>query len=176
MNLAPDLKPLDILLYRGKGFTSWLIQSLTKSRYNHIAVVVDPIISIAIESNTGHQSGVKAVDLRKLNFTDIDVFRLQSQYSSDKSVVIAELVSRLGASYDYFGVIFLGLLKIISLFTANLLPVHNWFQMKKDYYCSELCWAAFAADGLDLAPQIGSMDIVSPGDIALSPMLFQLNK
>ena len=171
MNRADDLQSLDILLYRGKGFTSWLIRSLTKSHYNHVAVVVDPSLSIAVESNTGHQSGVRAVDLRKLNYTEIDVFRLKPQYSADKNIVIASLVDSLGAGYDYLGVIFLGILKIISLFTLNFIPVHNWWQIKKDYFCSELCWQAFAADGLDLVPQIGSMDIVSPGDIATSPLL-----
>jgi len=53
------LTPCDILRYKGTGFTSHLIQWGTKSPYSQVAVVVEPRIFLAIESNTGHQSGVR---------------------------------------------------------------------------------------------------------------------
>ena len=60
------LRTCDILLYKGTDFASKLIQWGTNSLYNHVAVVVDPAMNLSIESNTGHQSGVRALDLQKL--------------------------------------------------------------------------------------------------------------
>ena len=164
----------DILLYRGKGFTSWVIQRLSSSQYSHVAVVVDPSMNLGIESNTGHQAGVRAFDLRKLDASAVDAFRLKPQYAVDPDRVISYLVGHLGAQYDFFGVVFLGILKLLSLLTFTIWKPHNWWQIKKDYFCSELVWEAFAADAIDLTPQTGASDITSPGDIANSPLLVKV--
>lgn len=166
-----SLKPYDILLYKGKSFTSWLITVLTTSPYCHVAIVVDPQMHLGIESNTGHQSGVRAFDLRKLDKISVDVFRIKSQYPFDGKKVASYLVNCLGARYDFLGVFFLGLLKLLSLLTLGSLKFHNEFQRQKDYFCSELCYDAFMAGGLDLVPQIGEADITSPCDIAESPLV-----
>ncbi len=165
------LKPLDIFLYKGRGFTSWLIQTLTQSPYNHVAVVVDPDMNLVVESNTGHQSGVRAVDVRRIPMKEVDIYRLKPQYAANKDKVVSYLVGALGSRYDFWGVIWLGLLKIISILTFTGARFHNDFQERRDYFCSELVWEAFAADGLDLVPQTGGSDVTSPGDIAESPML-----
>ena len=164
----------DILLYRGQGFTSWVIQKLSSSKYSHVAVVVNPSMNLGIESNTGHQAGVRAFDLRKLNMSSVDVFRLKPEYTVDPDTVIAYLVDHLGAKYDFLGVAFLGILKLLSLLTFTWWKPHNLWQIKKDYFCSELVWEAFAADGMDLVPQTGGGDITSPGDIAKSPSLIKV--
>ena len=162
------LKTCDILLYKGKGFTSRLIQIGTLSPYNHVAVVVDPKIHLAIESNTGHQDGVRALDLRKLNQDEVDFFRVKAGLSFDRDQVISFLVAHLGARYDYAGVAWLGVLKFSSLLTGFTAKPYNQFQKNKDYFCSELTYAAFKAGGLDIVPQVGEADITSPGDIAAS--------
>ena len=171
----PPFQVLDILLYRGTGFNAWFIKFLTKSRYSHVAVVVDPGTSKGIESNTGHRSGVRKFDLSKLDMSAVDVYRLYPQYQVEVKTVIGYLDDRLGARYDWFGVIFLGFLKLLSLLTLTILKPHNWWQRKQDYFCSELVWEAFASDGIDLTPQTGGSDITSPGDIAESPMLQHIN-
>lgn len=170
---SDQCQPLDIVLYRGTGFTSWLIQALTKSRYNHVAVVVGPELHLGIESNVGHQSGVRAFDLRRIDRSSVDVYRLKPEYSVDRDAVVSYLVGHLGSGYDYWGVIYLGILKILSLLSLGRFRPYNAFQIKKDYFCSELCWEAFATDGMDLTPQTGSSDVTSPGDIAESPMLYK---
>ncbi len=173
-----DLRPLDILLYKGTGFTSWLIEFGTSSPYSHVSVVADPESHIGIESNTGHQSGVRAFDLRKLPPKEIDVFRLKPEHlhQVDPKKVNSYLVAHLETPYDWGGVIGLGLLKLISLIpfvaTKNW---HNDFQEKKDYFCSELCYDAFNAGGIDIVPQIDSATITSPGDISRSPVLYKVN-
>jgi len=176
MSPTNQLRPLDILLYKGTGLTSWIIEWLSKSSYSHVALVVNPEMNLGIESNTGHQSGVRAFDLRKIDISQVSVYRLKPQYSVNQGVVISYLVSHLGVGFDYWGVFCLGLLKIFSFLSFTFFRPHNSFQRNKDYFCSELVWASFfASDGFDLVPQTGAADITSPGDIANSPVVVKVN-
>ncbi len=166
------LLPLDILLYKGKGFVSWLIQIGTGSRYNHVAVVVDPAVRSGIESNVGHEGGVRRIDLSCLDEREVDVFRLKPQFQVDRPKVVSYLESKLGAAFDYAGVIWLGVLKVASSLTGfAALKFYNHFQKEKDYFCSELCYEAFDQGGVDIVPQVGQAETVSPGDIAQSECL-----
>ena len=160
------LQPLDILLYKGKDFTSWLIEVGTSSPYSHVAVVTDPQISLGIESNTGHQSGVRAFDLRKIQINEVDVYRIKPEFQSkvNRQKVVSFLVGHLEAKYDWWGVIRLAFLKILGLIPVGLTKKwHNNFQRNKDYFCSELCYAAFNSAGLDIVPQVDSAAIRHQG-------------
>lgn len=172
--MTTQLQPLDILLYKSTGFTGWLIGIGTSSPYSHVAIVVDPGINLGIESNTGHQSGVRAFDLRKLDLSKIDVYRIKPDYleKAQKGKAVSFLVEHLGARYDLLGVIGLGLLKALSfvMFGATK-KWNNDFQKKKDYFCSELCYEAFNSGGLDIVPDVAEADITSPGDIAKSRII-----
>ena len=175
--MIKELQPLDILLYKGKDFTSWLIQAGTSSDYNHVAVVVDPGLNLGIESNTGHQSGVRAFDLRKLKAGEVDVYRIKADLLArvQKEKAVSFLVGHLGARYDWWGVAFLCILKLLSLFTVGLTKaLHNSFQKDKDYFCSELCYEAFKSGGLDIVPAVGDAETTSPGDIARSEIIQKL--
>jgi hypothetical protein len=158
-----NLKVCDILLYKGIDWISRLIQWKTKSPYSHVSVVVSPETSLAIESNTGSQSGVRALDLRKLNEKEVDVFRIKSQFNFSTDKIISDLVGHLGAGYDYAGVAWLAILKVCNAHDRS-----NQFQKNNDYFCSELCYEAFNAGGLDIVPQVAEADITSPGDISQS--------
>ena len=202
------LRTCDILLYKGTDFTSRLIQWGTESRYNHVTVVVDPAINLAIESNAGHQSGVRALDLRKLDDMGIDVFRVRPAHPYNSAKTISYLVSCLGAGYDWGGVLCLGVLKLLHLKEhsnpagvpqpvrvgvrarsrkagratpeeRDTPPVRvgsfiKW-QKDRDYFCSELCYAAFNEGGLDIVPQVAEADVTSPGDIAQSERIEKIN-
>ena len=165
------LTPCDVFLYKGAGLTSQLIQWGTKSPHSHVAVVVEPKIFLAIESNTGHQSGVRAIDLRKLDGATIDAFRNKPEFPFELQKVISFLVDHLGASFDYLGVTWLGVLKGVGLLTGLKYQPYNQFQKEKDYFCSELSYEAFMAGGLDIVPQVGEADITSPADISRSERL-----
>ena len=78
------LKSCDILLCKGTSPTSRLIEWDTQSPYSHVAVVVEPGMNLGIEANTGHQSGVRAFDLRKLDETAVDLFRVKKEFPFDK--------------------------------------------------------------------------------------------
>lgn len=165
------LKAYDILLYKGTGFTSRLIQWGSESAYSHVAVVVDPEISLAIESNVGHQDGVRALDLRKLKEGEVDAFRIKTEFPFDGKRVTSFLVGCLGARYDYLGVTGLAFLKVAGFLTLKGFRGYDRFQIAKDYFCSELVYEAFSEGGLDIVPQIEFDKTTSPGDIARSPLL-----
>ncbi len=165
------LRSYDILLYKGKGLTSRLIEWGSSSPYSHVAVVVEPEINLAIESNVGHQAGVRALDLRKLKDGEVDTFRIKPEFPFNGKKVSSFLVGCLGAGYDYWGVTSLAFLKFAGWLTFKHYQGYNRFQMDKDYFCSELVFQAFQEGGLDIVPQIGAADTTSPGDIARSPLI-----
>ena len=151
----------DILLFRGNSGIGKIIQWGTKSKYSHIALCVSPKMNLAIEA----QGTVRARDIRLIK-TPYDIFRIKEEYDYNLDKVISFLVSKLNHKYDYLGVIFLGILKLFRLKkTAN-----KW-QKKRDYFCSELIWEAFAYEGLNIVPDKKEGSIVSPGDIAKSPVV-----
>ncbi len=160
----------DILLYKGTGFVSKLIKWKTSSPYSHVSVIVGAETNLAIESNTGSQSGVRAVDIRKVKAEDIDIFRVKAGKVFAAEKVISYLVDSLGSKYDIPGVFWLGIMKVF-----NLKEKANQFQKDKDYFCSELVYEAFNSAGLDIVPEVGEADITSPGDIARSSVLQKIN-
>jgi len=157
----------DILLFKpGGDFLSRIIAWGTNSKYSHVAVCVSGEMNLAIEANT--RGGVRAIDLRKIE-RDFDVYRVKEGQKFDLEGLISFLVARLNNKYDYRGVFFLGLLKLMAIIGRPLKNTANKWQKDRDYFCSELCYEAFSkGGGLDIVPKIDKADITSPGDIAKS--------
>jgi len=167
------MKPGDILLFKAeKELLSRLIAWGMNSRYSHVAVCVSPEINLAIEALT--RGGVRARDIRQIK-EKYDVYRIKDGY--DLNGVISYLVSRLNSNYDVWGVIFLGLLKLLVKMRLPLKHAANKWQKDRDYFCSELCYEAFReGGGLDIVPDISEADITSPGDISRSSRLELVNE
>lgn len=163
------MKPGDILLFKGEDGISKLIRWGTKSKYSHVAVCVSPKMNLAIEAIT--RGGVRARDIREIK-EGYDVYRVKGIYPYDIDETISYLVSKLNSKYDYFGVLFLGLLRLLAKIGLPLKDVANKWQKDRDYFCSELCYEAFyRGGGFDIVPEIAEADITSPGDIAESPVV-----
>lgn len=158
----------DILLFKAeKSFLSKLIAWGTNSAYSHVAVCISPEMHLAIEAIT--RGGVRARDIRKIDQA-YDIYRVKGIDQLDLNQIISYLVSKLNSKYDYFGVIFLGLLKLMAKIVGKTLKnIANKWQKDRDYFCSELCYEAFYHGGkLDIVPDIPEADTTSPGDIAKS--------
>lgn len=163
------MKAGDILLFEGEGFVSWLIKWGTGSKYSHVAVCISPKMNLAIEAISC--GGVRARDIRHIK-EKYDVYRIKESYAYNLNSVISYLTNMLNKRYDYFGVVFLGILKLLSKIGLPLKKAANKWQKDRDYFCSELCYEAFnQGGGLDIVPQIEEADITSPGDIAKSPVI-----
>ena len=70
--------------------------------------------------------------------------------SYNLSGAVSYLVDKLNTRYDFLGVVFLGILKLLSKIGLPLKNKANTWQKDKDYFCSELCYEAFLFAGLDI--------------------------
>lgn len=159
----------DILLFKGESGISKLIAWGTKSEYTHVAVCVAPGMHLAVEAISG--GGVRARDIRRIADA-YDIYRIKTPYAYDLDGVISHMIDKLNKRYDYLGVVFLGIMKLLAIAGIPIKDAANAWQKDRDYFCSELCYEAFyGGGGLDIVPQIDAADITSPGDIARSEVL-----
>lgn len=159
----------DILLFKAeKSLISKLIAWGTNSKYSHVAVCISPELDLAIEAIT--RGGVRARAISKIK-QNYDVYRIKPGNSYDLHKALAFLVKQLNNRYDYFGVAYLGLLKVLAKIIKRVKKNANAWQKKKDYFCSELCYEAFYFGGLDIVPDVPYADVTSPGDIAKSGII-----
>ena len=159
----------DILLFKaGNDLISKLIAWGTDSPYSHVAVCVAPELDIAIEAITW--GGVRARAISKIP-QSYDVYRVREGYAYDLAKTVAFLVKQLNNRYDYPGVCYLGILKLLAKIFKGLKDRANKWQKDNDYFCSELCYEAFNFGGLDIVPQVPQAEITSPADIAESKVL-----
>jgi hypothetical protein len=105
------MNPGDILLFKGSCGISRLIQWGTGSKYSHVAVCVSPEMNLAIEAIT--RGGVRARDTRRIP-SEYDVFRIKEVQPYDLDKTISYMVDKLNQGYDYLGVLYLALLKLLS--------------------------------------------------------------
>ena len=163
------MKAGDIILFKAeKDLISKLIAWGTNSRYSHVAICVSPELDIAIEAIT--RGGVRARSISRIA-GNYDVYRVKEQFSYDQNKMVAYLIMQLNNKYDYLGVCYLGLLKLISKIFKQVNNIANKWQKDRDYFCSELCYEAFIFAGLDIVPEVGAAEITSPGDISKSDIL-----
>jgi uncharacterized protein YycO len=163
------MKSGDILLFKGEDGISRLIAWGTNSRYSHVAVCVSAEMNLAIEAIAG--GGVRAIDTRQIK-ERYDVYRIKESNNYDLNGAISYLVNKLNSHYDYLGVLFLGMLKVLAKLYPPLKIKANKWQKDRDYFCSELCYEAFfKGGGLDIVPDIPEADVTSPGDISKSRII-----
>jgi len=159
----------DILLFKGEDGFSRLIAWGTNSVYTHVAICVSPQMNLAIEAIAG--GGVRAIDIREIK-ENYDVYNVKEGNNYDLNATLSYLVSKLNSHYDYLGVIFLGLIKVMAKLYPPFKITANKWQKDRDYFCSELCYDAFfAGGGLDIVPDISEADVISPADISKSKIM-----
>jgi hypothetical protein len=170
-----NVKPGDIILFRpGGDLLSRIISWGTNSDYSHVAICVSFEMNLAIEANT--KGGVRAIDLRKIT-RKFDIYRIKQEYNYNLDGVISFLVEQLNNKYDFLGVIFLGIMKLLALIGRPLKNITNKWQKDRDYFCSELCYEAFyEGGGLDIVPNVDDADITSPGDISKSSVVEKIDE
>ena len=143
---------MKILAYRGKSLISKAIRFQTRSKYSHIAVMLDD--GSVIEA--WHKGGVrKSPSPSTLHSpgTKVDVFRIDAKF--DKDTANRFLHEQVGKKYDF---------KSVARFLSRRKTRHN-----NKYFCSELAEFALAFGGLLLLN--GNPSEHSPRDTVLSPHL-----
>jgi uncharacterized protein YycO len=141
-----------ILLYRGVGWVSRVIQWQTRSPYSHAAVQ----LSSGKVIEAWHVGGVRMLDSPfdgHAKGTEIDVFGVRGGFNPP--AVEDFLLKQIGKRYD-----FLSVARFVSRRDAP--DDDRWF-------CSELVVAAFRMGSLSLLA--GPPSYISPRDLRLSPCL-----
>ena len=167
----------DILLCKGSSPTARLIKWGTNSEYSHVAVTASAKLGLIIEAIP--KGGVRAISIE--NYKEVyDLYRIKDRSSFDLSEVIAYLIRMLAREYDFKSTLKLGwklslrkmgLVQLLLLKATGQKQAADALQEDQDYFCSELCYRAFKAGGLDIVPQIGDAETTSPGDIARSDLI-----
>ncbi len=175
MHMVITLQDGDILLCKGEGWIPKLIKWETDSVYSHVAVIASAELHLIIEAVP--EGGVRAISVENYK-TPYDLYRVKSAYRFNHSQVVSYLIKMLARKYDYpFKLAFeLGLRKLQLLQLFGLKAIGNKkaadkLQKDQDYFCSELCYDAFKAGGLDIVPEVSDAETTSPGDIAESSVV-----
>ena len=167
----------DILLCKGRGLISSLIRWGTGSVYSHVALIASANLGLIVEAVP--EGGVRAISIQNYK-TPYDLYRVKDPNSFKVTEVVACLIRTLAGKYDFKSTLRLGwelvlrrlkLVKLAALKVTQQKEAADTLQKDQDYFCSELCYEAFKAGGLDIVPQIGDGDTASPGDIAGSPLI-----
>lgn len=143
-----------ILLFRGRGFISWLIRWQTRSEYSHAALML-PDGSIIEAWMT---KGVRQHWLK--DWIDVDVFSVHGMTPEQWARAINYARAQIGKKYDWLAVI-----RFLSRFRQP--PNDRWF-------CSELVFQAIEIAGIRLLRYVRAGE-VSPGLLARSPFLSDAN-
>ncbi len=174
-----DFQDGDILLCRGQGLVPKLIKWGTESVYSHVAVIASAKLGLIIEAIP--EGGVRAISVANYK-TPYDIYRVKSNHHFNLPEVVGYLIKMLARKYDYpiklAAKLALRKLKLVQLFGLKVIgnkKAADALQEDQDYFCSELCYNAFKAGGLDIVPQIGDGETTSPGDIAQSPVLERIS-
>lgn len=171
----------DILLCKSTGFIPALIQWETGSVYSHVAVIASAKLGLIVEAVP--EGGVRAIWIENYK-TPHDLYRVKDRASFNHSEVVAYLIRTLARKYDFQSTIQLGwkfflrrlgLVRLAALKIAKQKEAADSLQKDQDYFCSELCYRAFMAGGLDIVPQIGDAETTTPGDIARSPLMMKVS-
>ncbi len=160
--LRHDFVTGDVLCFRGRGATAWLIRRLTNSRYSHIGLVFR---------------------------SKQRVFCLEATGIGVHLILMSELVKRYHGGIDYFAVrempdiaretaIDFGFGLLGKLYERRGVARYLWFLLGGDrqrsrertfWYCSEIVAECYRAAGVVLVP--GRIGYLSPSDIAASSLL-----
>ncbi len=144
-----------VLLFRGKGIISALIRWQTRGEYSHAALLLPD--GRIVESWQGDGVRIKTLT----DWKNIDRLHIPVMSDSQWADAIAFALAEVGRGYDYWA--------IIRFISRRRMPENDkWF-------CSELVFAALAHVGVKLFERIEPW-AVSPGLLAISPMLSPANK
>lgn len=173
----------DLLLYCGRGFISWAIRSVTRSKYTHVSIVyMDGRVPWVYEVREGKgwlSRGIK----ESVGETEVDVYRvILDIYDPDVAIAtMRELKRRIGersqvfSGYSY---------RMILRRWLQSMPPFRWFYrlpngdsdpLESDFVCSTSVAYAVRMAGVDFVHNLPDR-LVTPGDIARSAVTTNLGR
>lgn len=181
-----------VLLFRGRGIFSRLIQATGRAPYSHAAMLAWwGTRLMVVESREG--SGCRAIPLSTVlrEGHEVDAFEVSgiSPLGDERAVAVGEAIAWLSTRYGWRTIVRIGAAKLLAPL-AWIAPIgairRAWAQPLRDragaptagLICSELVARAWEAAGVRLVPDILDWDdaTVEPGDLARSSRLVPLGR
>lgn len=152
-----DLQTGDILLHKGKRWTSRIIAKVTGSPYTHVAIVFDTNRVLEIDIN-------KELSLYQIDSTlRYEVYRKRGGLTKQEKIKLKRRMTNRQLEmkgYDW--------LKLISLGFLAIFKKPFFMDTKNKVICSEIVDMLYNEIGIDLVPG-AIVGHVTPEDIAKSP-------
>lgn len=159
------IKDGDILMYKGKGFTSWMVKKFTRSQYSHAGITVWWNNRLMVMEAVGKGVVLTPLSRNVENYHgEVEWYQFHKDVPRDlREVMVITAQEELGKEYDMKGVIGLGI-KILF----NIKPDFTKKKPNK-LFCSQYVANVYSAVGLDL--DVNNSDIsTSPDDIPSSSL------
>lgn len=191
-DVRPTLRDGTVLLFRGRGVFSRLIQAAGRSPYSHAAMLAWwGHRLMVVESREG--SGCRAVPFSTVlaEGHEVDAFDVTglSPLGDERAAAVSEAVSWLSTRYGWRTIVRIGLAALLVPL-AWIRPIgalrRRWAKPLRDHrglptsglICSELVARAWDAAGVPLVPDILDWDdaTIEPGDLARSGRLRVLGR
>ena len=169
-----DIRNGDLLLFRGSGLLSRLIQAAGRSAYSHAAKAVwwhGELFCVEVREFHGGRAVTLASQVQRYP-GQIDVFEANAKnrwVDFDRNECCRVMLSMAGCDYGYFAVLLAALrhLPVVRLFVT---PNDDDFDEsgKSQPFCSHACAIADRAGGTDPVPHLADR-VTEPADLARSP-------
>lgn len=189
-DVRTSLRDGTVLLFRGRGVFSRLIQAAGRSPYSHAALLAWwGHRLMVVESREGQ--GCRAIPLSTVlaEGHDVEAFGVVGASEAHESVAIGEAISWLSTRYGWRTILRTGLARFLVPL-GWIRPVAalraRWSRPLRDHrglptsglICSELVARSWQAAGLPLVPDILDYDdaTVEPGDLARSSRLASMGR
>jgi len=148
--------PADLIIVHGHSFVDLLIEDISKSKYSHVAGIVNDAQIIEAE-------GFKKISyapLSKYLNQNCDLFTCNILTSQQRNDIVKYVTNQLDCRYDY----------LLLLWEMVRFEFHCQFPYveHKKFICSTLWADAYRSVGVDLTP---TLRYPSPGELAQSKLL-----
>lgn len=166
--VRPQIRNGDVLMFKGKYRSSFLIKWLTKSSYSHAGIAVWWNERLMIMEAV--MSGVRVAPLSRNVYQhkgNVEWFSCKKEISEEdrlKMIIFAQ--EELGKSYARWKAVLFG---VKVLFKRDL-SEKDELRMENKLFCSQYVAQIYNSIGLDLKKNREDR-FMSPGDLARSPLL-----
>jgi uncharacterized protein YycO len=155
-----ELKPGDIIIYKGNSFVSKFVKFFTKSDYTHTSMLISN--DIVIEANWYKTANMVGFMYKP---EIMEIYRVKGGLTGSQQLQIVQYAYEMfGKTYDYPQIISY----IFERFTGK--HYYNRFNSKDHIICSELIDNAYGKMGYDLVPT-RDLGNVTPADLATSTLI-----
>jgi len=149
-----EIRPADIILVRGTGFTDHLIERVTHSAYSHATGLVKT--NELLEAQALRRTGYQGIDAYQ---GCSDVFTCDQLSDAQRQRIINHVSAHIGEQYGYALIPWEGVHYLLHVD----IPIDE--HVNND--CSTLWASAYRAEGFDPCPDI---EYPTPGDLGNSAL------